>query len=341
MNCKIINITKCIIFASVLLTTYSCNNGNNKNSLTNISVVEEDDHKSPVNAIEQALPEIMIIPSDQLLKRNKALIVENNDGQICYKRNFEKYFATNEDNKSILSIIQKKFIEYSFPLTDLEQSLKDLNDNIIIDDVDDVEKDAKTLLLTKVSPDIILELDYNYALDVNSRDLNKKLSYTLNAIDSYTNKVFATISLNNLSGTDISSIMSASKNNFNGFSAEIKKYFSQTIQKGREITVRINVAKNSKIDLSTSNEEGDTYADWIIDYMKAYTKKGTYKLQRNTNKELYFTNVRISTLNSDGTQFNAYDWGRNMCKALRKQCYVKAVNKSQGLGEVVITISNR
>ena len=93
MNCKIINITKCFIFASVLLTTYSCNDGNKKNSLTNISVVEEDDDKSLVNAIEQALPEIMIIPSDQLLKRNKALVVENNDGQICYKRNFEKYFC--------------------------------------------------------------------------------------------------------------------------------------------------------------------------------------------------------------------------------------------------------
>jgi hypothetical protein len=38
------------------------------------------------------------------------------------------------------------------------------------------------------------------------------------------------------------------------------------------------------LSLSDESIEGDTYADWIIDYIKAHTVKGAYKLQRNTDK---------------------------------------------------------
>ena len=96
--------------------------------------------------------------------------------------------------------------------------------------------------------------------------------------------------------------------------------------------------RNSNINLSDESIEGDTYADWIIDYMKVNTIKGTYKLQRNTNNELFFENVRINVINNDGTQVSAYDWGRELSKSIRKNLGVKTTNKTQGLGNVLITI---
>ena len=122
------------------------------------------------------------------------------------------------------------------------------------------------------------------------------------------------------------------------FSGDIQKYFSDILYRGREVTVRIVVEKGSNVHLTDTNVEGDTYADWMMDYIKTKTIKGAYKLQRNTDNELYFVNVRIALLNDDGTQYGVYDWTRDFCKTIRKELGVKATNKAQGLGEIMITI---
>ena len=65
---------------------------------------------------------------------------------------------------------------------------------------------------------------------------------------------------------------------------------------------------------------------------------GTYNLQRNTDTEMYFANVRIKTLNDNGTQYSAYDFARELSKALNKECGVKSKNVTQGLGDAMIII---
>lgn len=320
----------------------ACNGGGKKgSSLTDVSAnpFEEDD--TPVNIIEQAKPSIMVLPSDQLLERFNCLRRELVQGETVLNRDYARYLFANDDNKAIVSVIQSKFIDMGFPLTDLEQGLKSLNNQNIMDEADDFAKDAKTLLLTTISPDIVLEVDYSYASDAYSHNLNKrKLTYTINVIDIYTNKVISTHTQNNLEGNSMSSIMQKYfSKDFGKISDNIKESFANTIAKGREITVRISVKNGSDIRLSDETYMGDTYSDWIIDYMKAHTKKGAYKLQRNTDYELYFENVRIPTINRDGTQFNAYDWGRAFAKSIRNECNVSATNKSQGLGQVLISIN--
>lgn len=326
------------ICSALLLS--SCNNTNRSRSLTNVSHVSDNNDETPVNAIEQALPTIVIIPSDRLLKTYGALESKIVDGKEFYSRNYNKYLLNNANNKVLISLLQNEFVKLNFPLSDLEQTLKSLNTQSAMDEADDLQKDPKTLLLTTVSPDIVLELDYSFNRDLNSRDLTKfQLSYTLNAIDAYTNKVFSTHTFQSLEGKSIEDILKKHLDkNMIQLSAEINNYFADIIYRGREITVRVAVERGANIKLSDANIEGDTYTDWIIDYIKTHAKKGTYVMQRNTDNELYFVNVRINTLNADGTQFSAYDWGRELGKALRKQLGVKTVNKTQGLGEILISI---
>ena len=52
------------------------------------------------------------------------------------------------------------------------------------------------------------------------------------------------------------------------FQQDITNYFSDILTRGRDITVRIAVEKGCKINLSDESIEGDTYADWIMDYIK-------------------------------------------------------------------------
>ena len=333
-----ITISYYFMLSSALLFS-SCSNAP-KNRLTDISFVSDNYDETPVNAIEQALPTIVVIPSDRLLKTYGAIGCNIVDGKEIYTRNYNRYLVNNSNNKAIISIIQNKFVSLNFPLSDLEQTLKSLNNQSLQDAADGFIKDPKTLLLTTVSPDIILELDYEFKRDFNSRDLTKyNLSYTLNAIDAYTNKVFSTQTFQGLEGNSLESILKRNLDkNIDKLSSEINNYFADIVYRGREITVRFAVEKGSNIKLSDESIEGETYTDWIIDYIKTNAKKGTYVMQRNTDNELYFVNVRINTLNPDGTQFSAYDWGRELGIKLRKELGVKTVNKTQGLGEVLISI---
>lgn len=284
----------------------------------------------------------MVIPSDNLLEQYGSLtnkLYEN--GRKYVLRDYQNFLLANKDNQQILSVVQEAFVRMDYPLTDLEQGLKQLNTAEATDMTDELEKDSKTLLLTTFRPDIILELDYRNQMDLASHDVTKRsLSYTLRAIDAYTNKVVSSFSESKLDGSETIKLMKESLiENIPPLAQDIKKYFSDILYRGREVTVRVAVEKGSNINLSDENVEGDTYSDWVIDYMDSHTIKGAYKLQRNTNNELYFVNVRIKLLNEDGTQYSVYKWTRDFNKAIRKELGVKATNKAQGLGEVLVTIS--
>jgi len=332
-------------------TIVSCNSDKKKGLAEGASGDMEAYENSDVNAIQQALPQIMVIPGDECLRNFDALQTQNANGRTYLVRDYAKYLQKDDRAKRIISTIQKEFIDNNFPLEDFEQTLKQLDTQEATDAADGLEKDAKTMLLTTAHPDIILELNYDTSRDkkqkisMTGHNYNgnargeKNVSYTLNAIDAYTNKVVATITSSNIKGQSTTeTIQQNLKDQLPTLMKDVQKYFSDLLTKGREVTVRVAVEKGCDVDLSDSSIEGDTYADWIIDYIKTHTVKGAYKLQRNTDKELYFVNCRIKMLNDDGTQYGVYDWTRDLCKNLRKNLGLKVNNKAQGLGEVLITI---
>lgn len=315
-----------------------CCNMSSRNPLTAINVEEEDDSATPVNAIDQALPSIVIIPSDQVLKRNHALETKNIDGVEYIIRDYQRYLL-NQDDKKLIRYFQDKFIDLDFPLNDLEQSLKNLVTLEASNEADHLATDAKTQLLASVSPDFILELDYTYKFPQNLNNHNKELGYTLSLIDPTTEKVLATASSEGSGATFDDAITMLNDKDFNKLTDNLKKEFAKTIRKGREVNVRITIDSDCDIVLSDACNSGDTYTDFIVDFMDTKAKKGTYALKRNSDMELYFTNVRITNVEKNGTQTNAYKWARQLCKALRREAGVQAVNKSQKLNDIHIVIT--
>ena len=325
----------------------SCGGGNKGGNLAEGASGDMEEYvNSDVNAIEQARPTIMVIPSDQVLQNFKSLKTERANGREYILRDYKKYLLKDDRAKRIISTIQDAFNDQNFPLNDFEQTLKQLDTQEATDMADGLDKDAKTQLLTTAQPDIILELDYDTSRDKISMTSHnyshkgaKNISFTLNALDAYTNKVVATMTASNIKGESTTEAIQASiKENMPKFQEDIVKYFSDILTRGRDITVRVAVEKGSNVKLSDVSVEGDTYADWIVDYIKTHTIKGAYKMQRNTDKELYFVNCRIKLLNDDGTQYGVYDWTRDLAKNLRKNLGLSVANKSQGLGEVLLTI---
>lgn len=335
------------VLGIVLLGVTSCGNQGNRNkALTNVSGDMDSYLNSGVNAIEQALPEIMVIPADQTLQSFGALKTQSINGKSYVLRDYQKYVNADDRFRRIVSTIQQAFIAKSYPLTDFEQTLKSLDTQEAVDMADDIGKDSKTLLLMTARPDIILELNY-YSNNAKSDPMSynygnagvKNVSYTLSAIDAYTNKTVATITSSNMKGESTTeAIQKDITKQIPTMMTSIQSYFSDILTRGREVSVRINVDAGSKIKLTDESIEGDTYADWIIDYMKSHTVKGNHKLQTNTAKELTFANVRIPLLNEDGTQYGVYDWTRDLQKNLRTNLGLSCTNRSQGLGDIVLTI---
>lgn len=297
---------------------------------------------SSVDITETQKPTMLILPSDQLLQQYGAIRNQMELGKKLQVRDYNKYLLSDDDSKFIIATIQKAFIDFGYPLNDLEQTLKSINDQEMIDEVSGIKKDAKTILLTSAKPDIILELDYNMTTDRSSAERTKKLTYTLRAIDAFSNKVVATIQetgkTNEQDNTAAGIMASALEGNCGDFTKQINEYYNEIIDKGRDITVRVTIDEGESFKMDDESALGDTYSDYIIDYMKANTVMGAYNMQRNTDTELAFSNVRIKTLNDNGTQYSAYDFARELSKALNKDCGVKSKNVSQGLGEAVIII---
>ena len=341
------------IFYSVMAMTLSVMSscgGNSNNKGGNLAEGASGDmeayENSDVNGIEQARPTIMVLPGDQTLQNFKCLTTEKARGREYILRDYKKYLLKDDRAKRIISTIQNEFNAQNFPLNDFEQTLKQLDTQEATDMADGFEKDAKTQLLTVAQPDIILELTYDTSRDKISMTSHnyggrgeKNVSFTLNALDAYTNKVVATMTASNIKGESTTqTIQESIKNGMPQFQQDIQNYFSDILKRGRDITVRVAVAKGCDVRLTDESIEGDTYADWIIDYIKTHTVKGAYKMQRNTASELYFVNCRIKLINENGTQYGVYDWTRDLQKNLRKNLGLKCTNKAQGLGEVLISI---
>lgn len=339
------------IFTSFVLTMFllgSCGSSDKKaGSLADRASGDMEAYEnSDVNGVVQALPTIMLLPADQTLQNFGSLSNKNVNGKEFVVRDYKKYLTADDRFRRIASTVQGSFNADNYPMQDFEQTLKQLDTRGATDMADDLQQDAKTLLLQTANPDIILELNY-YLLGENKKPGltrtkktgEKVVSYTLSAIDAYTNKVVATVSESNLKGTSTTEIIQKSlESQLPNLKNDIVKYFSDLQTRGREVTLRVVVAKGSNQKLSDENIEGDTYADYIIDYVKRHTVKGAYKMQTNTDNELYLVNVRIPMVNEDGTQYGVYDFTRDLNKAMRKDLGVKASNKSQGLGEIVLSI---
>ena len=312
----------------LILGCCSCNNDSSKKGVADISVLESLDNT--VNVINQAKPKIMVIPSDKLLKECNCIRVLEENGKEIYVRNIPKFLTDNYGSHNIINEIQKYFVSIGYPLNDLEQSLKSINIQQNLDGADLLAKDAKTLLLTSLSPDIILEIDYHKNEILGRTTKQTSLEYSISAIDVYSNKVIASVTKNDIK-IDLSEYITKNiSDDLKVLEPQIRNYFTDIVRNGREISFRVTLSNSSTINLSDMyNSQGDSYSDWIRRWVITHAKNGSANMIVNTKKEMSFSNVRISNTAEDGTQFNAYEFASAFRKDFYKTFSLQSSNNSQ------------
>jgi hypothetical protein len=334
-----------IVFLTISTLIFTgCVQGVNK---SNNSLLPTDSdiklQKQGVNAITQSMPSVMVFPSDGMLKRLGYLKEKKNQGVVGYDRQYQQALIDDQSLKFAIAVIEEEFAKVGFPLDNLEQTLKQIVVSSAVDEMANVSKDIRAELLNTARPDYLIELDYNLITDLKSRNLNRSLTYSVRALDVYSNKTIASISKTNVgkeqkTDNDAATLIKeAFPNNFQDFRSQITQHYADLLANGVEITLRLATKNSSGIsidDYCGDKEVGESVVDW----MKDNTVNQTYKMSKNTSSEIFFTNVRIYSQDEKGQKFTAYDFANSLKNEIKSGCGLDVSNKTQSIGDALIII---
>ena len=296
------------------------------------------------SAIDQTNPTIMIFPSDALMERLGCITSVENQGVISYRRDYTKAYMQSSELKFIIASIEESFSKAGYPLENLEQQLKQINNENSMDAMENISKDARTLLINTARPDFAIELDYDYKQDPMSRNPKNLFNYTITSLDVYSNKSIASITRANLCDKSENNyffeiIKSDLNKNLPDFENQIKQRFADELANGIEITLRITSDEKVNFNLTDECLGNENYNDWINSWLKDHTVNSAFKPIKNTDKEMRFTNVRISPKNKNGKRYSAFDFANDFKQDFAKGCGVKATNRTQGIGDAYLIIT--
>ena len=290
-------------------------------------------------------PTIMVIPSD-IYMTQKGWVDKN--GEPDYKKGFRN------DNNLRLAIakIGEIMNNRDFPLVDLEQQMKSLtietimNENYEGRDGDQIQLTLLDEILQSTQPDIVLDLDFTL-----TEGRKKTLLYTLRGLDSYTNNTIATSSgtgpgtVNN----DITTLVQiAVKDNMDNFCVQLTNHFVKTMEIGREIVIQIKVNSD---DVYLDDEyvydpyDMDDELSYIIqEWFYKNSKNGIYRVTSTSSKVMKIEQIRIPILDERGRAVTAESFISPLRKMLKKEPFnipAKAKPVKGGLGEAWLIIGNK
>ena len=284
-------------------------------------------------------PTIMVFPSDNLLKRLDCLKEYDNQGAKVYLRDYQKAFVEDINLKFIISSIQERFSDLGFPLQDMEYNLKQLQTERAIDNSENFDADAKTILLKTARPDIFLDLDYEF------RDMGmyNQLIFIINAIDAYTYKSVASAQhpgVETSNNSVVNAMAEQVEMNINNLQSLMQKHFDDLKKNGREITLRVAIENDAISDFRRERCGKYPYHMMIQQWIKANTVNGAHRRDMVSAKELKFTQIRIPLYDENGFPQGASDWAFKLSEKITEECGLIGIDFTQSLGDAFIVISN-
>lgn len=299
-----------------------------------------------VNAqIRPTQPKIMVVPSNALMQSLGYMETINNQGNTVYKPGYMKAFTENPDLKQVISKIGELFSDRGFPLVDMEQWLKTIQqerteDILLASESGELAVSPLDEVLYRAKPDIYLDLTYEVK---KAGGPMQSISFNIQAKDAYTNKQIGAASGIGPNSTEtiiIKLLQEAVLTHINNLQSQMQAHFESVSSNGREIFVRVQVFDDAGFDLeeelgADEDELGEIIADWI----KLNTVNHASRLVKQTENEIRFE-VRIPLYDAEfgDTPMGAYEYSRKLRKFLKKKYGVKTKNITQSLGDARLII---
>lgn len=291
-----------------------------------------------------AKPSIYALPDDGWCEAKGYGENETRRGKTKFVPNYDKAIKDTEFFH-VQQALKQCFQNLGYELLDASSQAQSDDDDEMFDEAEsmDLKAESSSLatsnfdeLLKGLKPDILLKVRW----DVNKMGSVYNVDFSLDAIDSYSNKSFATIAgqTGSVSRTTPLSVAlkQGVKNNMDDLTDRMQTHFDDVCANGREVRLIVKVNDAAGIDLTNEvggQELSEVIYNWISDNTvnHQFTRRASGKTAAN------YTQIRIPLKNSMGVPQDAEVWAKVLQEKL-KSLGVKSEVKAQGLGVARITI---
>ena len=320
-------------------------------------VVQTEPEVEHVQEVHAKKPTIMIVPSDAYCKRNGHVTewVDEN-GNVNEVADVSNIFKQDdvEDLRLVISELSRIMAERGFPLKDLEQTLKSIQQESV--EMSLLESSSSGSYVTEsmldkvkrtAKADIILDLDFTPM----QKGPQRYVSYNLRALDAYTNKVVAANS--GVGSPSISApinllLEEAVLNFMDSFCAQLMSHFNDMAENGREIVLKLKVWDSSDINFEEEFDFEDEYlelTDIISYWMEDNTVNHAPARTDATENFITFEQVRIPLYkerNGRQSPLDARGFANMLRSYLKDEPFlIESKIYERGLGEVWIIIGEK
>lgn len=293
-------------------------------------------------------PTLMVVPSDAWCNEHGFMQNFDNQGMTSSVPNYAVALQNNKDLNNVISKINSLMADRGFPLKDLQQTIKSIN-NIAAEDMVTTSKAGDGLMENPIDrlratakADIILELDWS----VNTSGPKKTITFNLRGLDAYSNKQVA-----GAEGTgapsfaaDVPTLLEeAVLNHIDNFNNQLQAHFDDMFENGREVVLDIRVFDNgSGVDLE-SEFDGEELTTLIEDWVNDNTVQHRFNLSDATETRMLFEQVRIPLYRPNGTTpMDTREFARQLQKYLKgAPCNLTSKVVQQGLGRARVIIGDK
>lgn len=292
---------------------------------------------------QAAMPSIMVVPSDAWCHDNGFLTATEFDGVTSYTADYRRALLESHDLKTVIQLINNKMAGEGFRLVDLEATLKNLEtenalNSVTYSSMGDAFAETPREQMSRVAKaDLWIEVGWN----LNEVGPQKSLTFSMRALDSYSQKDVAS-AIGTSGKTYVVEmpvlVEEAVSGYFYEFTEQLRSYFDELLQNGREITLEIRVWENAGFDLDT--DMGDDLLGYLIEDWVMENAAGGMKTPTTASEHiLQFRGVRIPNTTPEGRQVDARYWTRPLVRMLRGYDIASKLY-TKGLGQVTIVLGD-
>ena len=292
-------------------------------------------------------PEIMVVPSDVWCNSKGYIQTYDNQGLVEQIPDYKKAVKTDKELSNMIGKISNMMADRGFPLVDLSATISSIERRQAEDELITSKQGAAIAespldqLRRTAKADIILSLDWT----VNENGPKRSVTYNLQGLDAYTNKVIAGVQgTGNPPLTAETAVLpeEAAVPNHNTFPPRRQDYVDDLFANGREGVVTVRVVDNSAgIDLD-SEYDGYLLSEIIDEWMADNTVNSRFGKSDATENYINYHQVRIPLYNEKGRSMDTEMFVRNLARYLRQAPYnIPSKVMMRGLGEAILILGDK
>src|SRR5574344_1144048 len=283
-------------------------------------------------------PKLMVVPSDVWCQEHSYTMKFDNQGTEALIPDYQKAVQADRNLMTVISKINILMADRGFPLQDLSQTIKSIQnveaENSVLKTKTTGSKLAESpidKLRRTAKADIILEIDWG----INETGPKRSITYNIRGLDAYSNKQIA-----GAEGTGAPSFSAelpvlleeAVQNNMDNFAAQLQAHFDDLLANGREVSLELQVPANgSSLDFE-KEYDGKELTEIIDDWMAENTVQHRFNKSDATENYIFFDQVRIPLYKTNGMAMDTEAFARQLKSFLGAAPYnivCKIVNRSE------------